>query len=38
MADPEAPLAVLSALGFTAPESLGPGVGGVGMGTIMLDF
>jgi hypothetical protein len=38
MADPEAALAVLSALGFTAPESLGPGVGGVGIGTIMLDF
>ena len=37
-ADPEASLAVLSALGFTAPESLGPGVGGVGIGTIMLDF
>jgi hypothetical protein len=38
MAHPEVPLAVLSALGFTAPESLGPGVGGVGIGTIMLDF
>ena len=38
MAHPEAALAVLGALGFTAPESLGPGVGGVGIGTIMLDF
>jgi hypothetical protein len=38
MAHPEAALAVLGALGFTAPESLGPGVGGVGLGTIMLDF
>jgi hypothetical protein len=38
MAHPEDALAVLSALGFTAPESLGPGVGGVGIGTIMLDF
>jgi len=38
MADPAAPLAVLGALGFTAPESLGPGAGGVGIGTIMLDF
>jgi hypothetical protein len=38
MADPETPLGVLGALGFTAPESLGPGVGGVALGTIMLDF
>jgi hypothetical protein len=38
MADPEASLAALSSLGFTAPEALGPGVGGVGMGSIMLDF
>jgi hypothetical protein len=38
MADPEAPLAVLGALGFTAPESLGPSVGGVEIGTLMLDF
>jgi hypothetical protein len=38
MGDPEARLGVLSALGFTAPESLGPGVGGVEIGTIMLDF
>jgi hypothetical protein len=38
MAHPDAALAVLGALGFTAPESLGPGVGGVGIGTIMLDF
>jgi hypothetical protein len=38
MAQPEAPLAVLSALGFSAPEALGPGVGGVEIGTILLDF
>jgi hypothetical protein len=38
MADPQAALGVLSALGFTAPETLGPGAGGVGIGTIMLDF
>jgi hypothetical protein len=38
MTDPEAPLAVLSGLGFTAPAALGPGMGGVGIGTIMLDF
>jgi hypothetical protein len=38
VAHPEAALAVLGALGFTAPESLGAGVGGVGIGTIMLDF
>jgi Transcriptional regulatory protein, C terminal/AAA ATPase domain len=38
MAQPEAPLTVLSALGFSAPASLGPGVGGVGIGTILLDF
>jgi hypothetical protein len=38
MAHPEAALDVLSALGFTAPESLRPGAGGVGIGTIMLDF
>jgi hypothetical protein len=38
VAHPEAALAVLGALGFTAPESLGSGVGGVGIGTIMLDF
>ena len=38
MAHPEAALPVMGALGFTAPESLGPGVGGVGIGTIMLDF
>jgi hypothetical protein len=37
-ADPEGLLAVLSALGFTAPEPLGPGVDGVAIGTIMLDF
>jgi len=38
MANPEAALGVMSALGFTAPETLGPGAGGVGIGTIMLDF
>jgi hypothetical protein len=38
MADAAAPLAVLGALGFTAPASLGPGAGGVGIGTLMLDF
>ena len=38
MANPNAALSVLSALGFTAPESLGPGVGGLRIGTIMLDF
>jgi DNA-binding winged helix-turn-helix (wHTH) protein len=38
MSHPEAALSVLGALGFTAPESLAPGVGGVGIGTITLDF
>jgi hypothetical protein len=38
VADPEALLAVLSALGFTEPEALAPGAGGVAMGTVLLDF
>jgi hypothetical protein len=37
-ANPDAALDVLSALGFTAPGALGPGMGGVGVGTITLDF
>jgi hypothetical protein len=38
MARPEVSLAVLAALGFEAPPELGPGVAGVGVGTLMLDF
>ena len=38
MARPEVSLEVLAALGFEAPPDLGPGVAGVGVGTLMLDF
>ena len=38
MAQPEVSLGVLAALGFEAPPELGPGVAGVGVGTLMLDF
>ena len=38
MAHPEVALGVLAGLGFEAPSELGPGAGGVGVGTLMLDF